>query len=263
MSTKSASEAVFKPKGRAPSVRQKRSDQVAEEIKRWTVHEGLVPGNRLPKEKELADWFGCGRGTVREALKALEVQGFVLIRTGPNGGAVLMAPGYRKAAAQLRAYFNYQKLDIEQVYDVRLLIEPEMAASVVDVIDDAGMKALKEATLPCEVSAPDTDNGAGVRDHELDFHAILARLCPNPLLAFQSLFISNLLRDYIAFDNPGKKNFDAFTRDNCRYHRDILDAMADRDRDRVRDLMREHMVSARRHSMALLGKQPASLLFNP
>ena len=120
---------VFVPSGSAPVLRQRRADQIAEEIKRWTVFEGLEPGHRLPKEPELAEWFGCGRGTIREALKALEVQGFVSVKTGPKGGAVLREPDYERTSNQLRAFLNYQELTLANLYDMRARIWSSVASN--------------------------------------------------------------------------------------------------------------------------------------
>lgn len=252
---------VFTPVGEAPRLRQKRSDQVAAEIKRWAAFKGLEPGQRLPKEHELADWFGCGRGTVREALKSLEVQGFVTVKTGPKGGAILKQPDYQRAADQLRSYLNYQKLTIEDLYQMRTLIEPAMAVAVVDVVDDALLQKLEASNTACESEA----DGANldVRRRELDFHTVLAERCPNPLLGFQSQFINNLLREFIRFENPNDEMFDQFTRDNCQYHDDLIEAYRARDHDRVERLMREHMVSSHAHTVCLEGVMPTSLLVSP
>ena len=46
-------------------------------------------GDRLPTERELMESFQCSKGSAREALKALEVEGLVSTRTGPSGGAYL------------------------------------------------------------------------------------------------------------------------------------------------------------------------------
>ena len=68
--------------------RQKRSDLMVEEIKRWIVAEGKKPGDRLPKERDLIAIFGVSKGTVRESLKSLEVQGLIRISNGPQRGSV-------------------------------------------------------------------------------------------------------------------------------------------------------------------------------
>src|ERR1700730_16361308 len=68
---------------------QKRGDLVAEHVKRWITARSLRPGDKLPKENELQRLFSVSKGTAREALKSLEVQGLVTLRTGPQGGATV------------------------------------------------------------------------------------------------------------------------------------------------------------------------------
>ena len=62
---------MLKPKRK----RQKLSDMIVESVKRSIVTEALHPGDRLPTERELMEHFECSKGTAREALKALEVEG--------------------------------------------------------------------------------------------------------------------------------------------------------------------------------------------
>jgi len=57
----------------------KRGDLMVEEIKRWIVERRIGPGDKLPKEGELQTLFGVSKGTAREALKSLEVQGLVTV----------------------------------------------------------------------------------------------------------------------------------------------------------------------------------------
>jgi DNA-binding FadR family transcriptional regulator len=236
---------------------RKKSDQIAEELKRLIVVRGMVAGDRLPKEKDLVSLFACGKGTMREALKSLEIQGLITMRTGPKGGPVLREPSYARAAEQLRGYLNFKQLDIGHIYDVRLIVEPEVAVAVVDIITD---DVLEELRLVCE---PSGGSAELVRHREIDFHVILARHCPNPLLSFQSLFISNLLNDFVRFDSVSDVEFDRFTADNCHHHEAIIEAYAERDKAEVRRIMYDHMVSAKMHTMELYGKIAESILLTP
>ena len=76
--------------GPSPIKQLKRSDLVAEAIMRMIAERNLSPGDRLPRESELQLQFGVSKGTIREALKALEVQGLIVISTGPSGGGTVV-----------------------------------------------------------------------------------------------------------------------------------------------------------------------------
>jgi DNA-binding transcriptional regulator YhcF (GntR family) len=68
--------------------------QIADQIRSMITVGEFPPGSRLPAERELAKRFGVSRPSMREALIALEVEGYVDVRPGsgilvttPNGGA--------------------------------------------------------------------------------------------------------------------------------------------------------------------------------
>ncbi|MDD4517141.1 MAG: FadR/GntR family transcriptional regulator [Limnochordia bacterium] len=52
-------------------------EQVAEQLRKFIIHQNLQPGDRLPSEEDLASIFGVGRSSVREAVKSLSVLGIV------------------------------------------------------------------------------------------------------------------------------------------------------------------------------------------
>jgi DNA-binding FadR family transcriptional regulator len=68
---------------------EKVSEQVAREILRDIQREGLRAGAMLPSEGVMLERFDIGRGSLREALRILEVNGLVTIKTGPGGGPIV------------------------------------------------------------------------------------------------------------------------------------------------------------------------------
>ena len=56
--------------------------QVQEAIRQFILENDLQPGSQLPPEGQLANLFGVSRNSVREGVKALEVQGVVEVRVG-------------------------------------------------------------------------------------------------------------------------------------------------------------------------------------
>src|SRR5450631_1665234 len=105
---------------REPGLRSpKRGDLVVDEIKRWIAERRLAPGDKLPKEAELQQLFGVSKGTAREALKSLEVQGLVSVSTGPAGGATIGEVSFDRAFQLAQNYLFFRNLDVAQIYAVR------------------------------------------------------------------------------------------------------------------------------------------------
>jgi GntR family transcriptional repressor for pyruvate dehydrogenase complex len=234
--------------------RQKLSDVIVESVKRSIVINELRPGDRLPTERELMENFQCSKGTAREALKALEVEGLVNTRTGPSGGAYLNEAGTEPASRALRNYLHFQHLDGQQAYQLRKVIEVELALSVIGRLSSDDFAALQHNIDLC--STPE-DSEAGQRAQrlaELEFHNLLAKACPNPLLKFMAQFLNDLLRDLVVLKKaykPKRKQFDAA---NIDYHKQLLVALKAEDAPTVRQLMHEHMCDAEQHMSALEGE---------
>src|SRR5262249_32700102 len=58
----------------------------------------LAAGSPLPAERDMLEDYGVARGTLREALRFLEIQGVITIKTGPGGGPLVGEPGSRHVA---------------------------------------------------------------------------------------------------------------------------------------------------------------------
>jgi len=234
--------------------RQKLSDIIVESVKRSIVIDALRPGDRLPTERELMESFECSKGTAREALKALEVEGLVNTRTGPSGGAYLNEAGTEPASRALRNYLHFQQLDGEQVYQLRKVIEVELAVAVIGRLTEDDFSAL-QANINCCSTPEDSEQGQREqRLAELEFHNILAQRCPNPLLSFMATFLNDLLRDLVVLKKAYKPKREQFDAANIDYHKQLLVALRAADEPAVRRLMHEHMCDAEQHMTALEGE---------
>src|SRR5665213_845251 len=90
----------------------------------------LSPGTKLPSERELAANFGVARSSLRQALKVLEIMGVITQKVGD--GHYLN----KDASAVLRVPMDFLLLldgtTIEEVTDLRLIIEPALAAKAAE-----------------------------------------------------------------------------------------------------------------------------------
>ncbi|MGE4251766.1 MAG: FadR/GntR family transcriptional regulator, partial [Parvibaculaceae bacterium] len=120
------------PSRHPPPVRRpKLSNLIADDLRHRIARDRLKPGDRLPNERALVEQYDCSKGTVREALKVLEVNGLVKMQTGPNGGAEIQTVSVDSSVQQLRTYLHFLDLSFEQVYEIRRSVEVTLAVHVV------------------------------------------------------------------------------------------------------------------------------------
>lgn len=186
----------------APPRRRKRSDALAARIRDLIVQHGLAPGDRIPQAWLADAEMKAARGTLREAMKALETQGLVISRTGPGGGAFVAAPSGEQAIDFLSSLFLFNRPRLDEIRALRRLLEPELAASLAGRLGPPQLAAL-QAAIRLHDDEPATDEATRRQDlTPLEFHALLASFAENRLLGFVCAFLQRLERD-LADRRPG------------------------------------------------------------
>lgn len=233
---------------------QKRGDLLAEEVKRWITTRDLAPGDKLPNELELQKMFSVSRGTTREALKSLEVQGLIRLSTGPGGGATIAEVPLGRTLQFVQNYLFFKDLDVSDVYAVRRIVEPEIAAGAVRYLTESDIEALERSISICEPSSASQAHALEQRQEDLHFHDILSRANPNPLLRLLGGMINQMLREFVVFGgNVSHEQYQRFGRSNVKAHQAILEAIRAKDVEAVRELMLQHIVDAGKQVKKLEG----------
>jgi GntR family transcriptional regulator, transcriptional repressor for pyruvate dehydrogenase complex len=226
---------------------KKRPLRIAEEMKDWIVVRGLQPGDRLPGEREMIDRFQASKGTIREALRVLETQGLVRSRTGPGGGTFVEALSETKAMELLGNYFFFKNPTIGDIYALRRILEPELAAGIAGRLTEADFKRL-EQTMQIYVEPPqDLEEERRQRLAELDFHSILVDYCNNSVLAFMCRFLQSLLRDLTVCRRIYEEPNPDLRESGLSYQVRLLRALRREDAGAAREIMFKHMCTAQRY----------------
>lgn len=165
---------IFKP------VKQYRvSESIAEQLKQAIYSGYFQAGDKLPSERDLAEQFQVSRVAVREALRALEISGFITTRQGATGGAYVTELTFHQLANAFADLFLADKISLPELYKVRLLMEPEIARLAALRINPEYAQRLKEALDKEELPIMSLSEDIGRKQA---VHFILAEMCGNRFL---------------------------------------------------------------------------------
>lgn len=205
--------------------------RIAEQLRALIVGGEYAAGTRLPPERDLAVQLGVSRPSVREALIALEVEGYVEIRIG--SGIYARKPDTLNVGPALT-----QEEGPLELIRARAVIEPEIAAQAALNIKRGQLDGLGKAiALMEEDAAAGRIPTAGDRQ----FHVRIADAAGNGVLVsvtgqlFDGRANPIFTKLALYFENP--KSWAAAIGE----HRQVLDALAARDPDAARDAMRHHI----------------------
>jgi DNA-binding FadR family transcriptional regulator len=157
----------------------KTSERIASAIVADIVTSGLKEGDRLPNEMAMASQFGVGRGSLREALRILEVHGVISLRSGPGGGPVIIATDPRDVARSFSLYLQLNRATIRELIQARLFIEPVIARMAAETHEPAGLARLSQAVAD-EAAIPPGDPDFITASN--NFHYVLATLSGNKVI---------------------------------------------------------------------------------
>jgi GntR family transcriptional regulator, transcriptional repressor for pyruvate dehydrogenase complex len=147
-------------------------------IKAMIAAGDLLPGQRLPTERELAASLGLGRSSMREAIRALTVLGVLEARHGAGIYVTALEPRDLLDTFGVVAEISRGETLIHLV-QVRKVLEPAAAAMAAARIGDGDLARLREEMAAME----DGRTAEEIVGHDLEFHRIVTDAAGNPVLA--------------------------------------------------------------------------------
>lgn len=148
--------------------------QVEDELMNYIRNEPVEIGEKIPNEFELAEKFGVGRSTIREAVKALESKGVLEVRRG--AGTYVTGTSTREDdPLGLAKLGDKYKLALE-LLDVRMMLEPEIAAMACAHITPEEKERLKQLCDEVEALYVSGQNHA---KKDVEFHTCIAKCSRN------------------------------------------------------------------------------------
>jgi GntR family transcriptional repressor for pyruvate dehydrogenase complex len=216
---------------------------VAQRIVAEIVSGAYEPGDPLLSERHMLEDYGVARGTLREALRFLELQGVLSIRTGPGGGPVVNEPTARDLAPIIAMFLQFHGASFRDMLDARLILEPMLAGIAAKEITYEQLKTLEGTLEACrehleiaKPSGPSRARSIFVEQSEL-FHATITEAAGNPVF---SLVIASLR--WITFGSALVQHTERSLDLIHAEHQEIFDALSTRDSDKAAGCMRDHVV---------------------
>jgi GntR family transcriptional regulator, transcriptional repressor for pyruvate dehydrogenase complex len=209
---------------------------VVEQLRAEILSGRRRPGDRLPPERVLADQFAISRGGVREALRALEMQGLVRVDHGYAGGVFVAEPGTIQVLGALQASLLLGQVGVDELYHARLLFEPAIARLAVERSERRSLADRLSANIGrAQARLADGANPFGCN---VEFHAILAQAAGNRVVGLVMRALLELLE---GLDRQYPTNR-AISEAALRDHQQMLEAVYAHEASWVEALMVGHLV---------------------
>ncbi len=227
-------------------------EQTADKIKEYIESNGMKVGDKLPNEFQLAEICGVGRSTIREAIKILVFSGKIEVIRG--SGTYIRKEKSQKAASKAEydpiglrenSEENLFQTGLEFV-DVRLMLEPEVAAMAAANADYADCQKLRMIQKKVEELVDQE------KDHieaDIEYHRQLAACTHNQILCN---LMEIVVKGIPLFVQITKNDFAKATVD---HHKAITDSVLSGDAQGARYAMITHLNSNRKRILKVLTEQ--------
>ncbi len=204
--------------------------QVEEALMRLIRQEPVEIGERIPNEFKLAEMFGVGRSTIREAVKSLVYKGILEVRRG-SGTYVAATSSSEHDPLGLSRLRDKSRLALE-LMEVRLLLEPESAALAAKA---ATQEQLTRLVSLCDETEYLYVNGEDPMQKDFEFHTWIGGCSGNRVV---ETLIPVIGQSIAACASLNRRTL---MRETTETHRAIVNAILERDPAGARYAMVMHL----------------------
>jgi len=213
------------------------STELLQRLLSFLAQSNILPGQRLPGERQLAEQMGVGRNVLREALKLLGALGFLEVRQGDGTYVTNKTSKLLPRVVEWGLYLGDQS--IQALVEARSVLEVSLAglaaknAGPQDLIRIEQLYAFMEAASAQE----DIDSYAAA---DISFHLAIAKASGNPVLEGVIVNIRSLMQTWT--DKVLKHH--VHLADSLALHLPIVQAIRAADSEGARAAMQTHMDEA-------------------
>ena len=162
------------------------SREIMLQIKESILNGSIKSGEKIPTERELTERFHVSRNMVREAIRGLEMSGYLEIHQGPRGGAFVKDFTPDRLSTGFLDFYIADRLTVMELNQARLYLEPEVARSAAKNINPRNSQLIME-TLKKEIFAEKLEDRLKILTA---IHCVLAEMCGN---FFYEIMVNSLI----------------------------------------------------------------------
>jgi GntR family transcriptional repressor for pyruvate dehydrogenase complex len=207
-------------------------EQIAQQIQRLICDGFLKPGDKLPPERELAEIFHVSRGSLRDAVRALEVTGLVEPRQGE--GTVVRAPSADSLINPLTTVLLRQRVFVSELLEFRAMIEPVLARRAAQ---HASAEDLERMEKILRRQQEKVDRGELAIEEDSEFHNMIAHAAKNSVV----LNVLDAFMDLLRESREKSLQVDGRLQESLEGHRQIFHAIQQHDPAGAENAMRRHI----------------------
>ena len=230
-----------------PIKNERTFEKVSTRIKRLIFEGVLKPGDRLPAETALAQRFNVSRQTIREALRILELSGFITVQKGGGGGPLIQTTILNTINDLFLDAFQLENVTTEELTLARFEIERVVMDHAIDRVDDSDLQRLQDNVQRARAKV---ENNLAAIDENIEFHNLLAEASKNHVFVMVVGSITAVVRDHtsrrtanLEGRNPAGGHVENVlkSKNTVDIHEKILEAIAAKDRKKAKQLMESHL----------------------
>lgn len=214
--------------------------QIEEELMNYILHEPVGIGEKLPNEFELAEKFGVGRSTIREAVKVLVSKGALEVRRGA-GTYVVSTTTLEEDPLGLAKLGDKYKLALE-LLDVRMMLEPEIAVMACEHITPEEKEQLRQL---CDEVEELYLSGKNHAQKDVEFHTCIARCSRNRVVEVLIPIINTAVLTFVNLTHR------QLMKETLETHRAITDSIIKGDSVGAKCAMNMHLTYNRQRIMEM------------
>lgn len=208
----------------------------------------LVPGNRLPPERKLAEMFGVSRNSLRQAFQALAERGIIESRQG-DGTYLLTAIETPLTSDAIADAISEQSGLLHEIVEFRRIVEPQLTALAARRITPEALDRLK--IVVCDQQRALTA-GRDADGFDAEFHQLLAESAGNRVLSKVMAAIQSIVNESRSIWLQSSERRLASVEGHLR----IIDALEARDTETARLAMRDHIAEIEQHIFGEQQQEP-------